>query len=82
MPKRPPFIQAFETYCRKHEISFNKSATVRELLARLLQKTDVEEEIKQMVNYYYGVCFAENTRDESLEKQWQQFIEKKNRLMP
>jgi hypothetical protein len=68
--KRPLFIQAFEQYCRQNEIVFNSSHTVGEILVMLKAKRTIDQEIINMVNYYYEVSFQGCERSENKEKEW------------
>ena len=79
--KRPEYIVAFEEYCRSKGINTLRSRTVRELLADLMKEGELDEEILQMVKYYYQVTFANDQRSEAKEKMWHGILTKKNRQL-
>ena len=76
---RPPYVQAFEDFCRTRGIQVSKSKTIRELIAELMQKGENDEELLNMAGYYYKVTFAGAQRDEAREKMWHGYISKKAR---
>lgn len=77
--KRPAYIITFEEYCRSQGVNTLRSRTVRELLADLMKNNEADEDILQMVKYYYSVTFANGERSEAKEKMWQSLISRKIR---
>ena len=75
--KRPPYILAYEEYCRSKGVNTGKSKTVRELLADLMKSGEEDPELIQMVNYYYDVTFAGIERSEVKEKMWLSTLSKR-----
>ena len=76
---RPIYIGAFEEYCRSRGVNTLRSRTVRELMADLMKEEDADQEILEMVQYYYHVTFANGARSEAKEKMWQGILSKKIR---
>ena len=75
---RPQFIISFFEYCRNRGVKIRKSSTVRELSTELAKNND-SADFNEMVDYYYAVKYAESPRDEGQERQWQIFLDKKNK---